>query len=85
VLDDFGGSLRPAIRARIPEAVDLAVRELEAWGFRARRREPGEVFAPLNDAALRLEAYEGNRPSAEHACRVGDPRVLARVGVGGET
>lgn len=32
-LGDFGGSLRPAVRDRIPEAVALAERELASWGL----------------------------------------------------
>ena len=77
VLDDFGGSLRPEVRARLPEAVELAVRELSGWGYVATPRPKGEAVDPLNDAALALDAYEHGRPSAESACRIGDPRVLA--------
>jgi hydrogenase maturation protease len=77
VLDDFGGSLRPAVRARLPEAVGLAVRELVSWGIDGRARTPGERFEPLNNGALALDAYEGGRPSVDDACRVGDPRLLA--------
>ncbi len=77
VLDDFGGSLRPEVRARLPEAVELAVRELAGWGHVASARPQGNTGEPLNDAALALDAYEGGRPSADAACRIGDPRVLA--------
>jgi hydrogenase maturation protease len=77
VLDDFGGSLRPEVRARLPEAIELAVRELVGWGYVASRRPEGSVAESLNDAALALDAYEDGRPSAESACRIGDPRVLA--------
>jgi len=76
-LDDFGGSLRPVVRARLAEAVDLAAAELQAWGFCGRRRAPGERVDPLHDGALALDAYESGRPSEEEACRIGDPRVLA--------
>ena len=76
-LDDFGGSQRPEVKARLPEAVALAVQELRRWGFEATPREPGSAFEPLNDRALAIEAYEAGRPSAEEACRVADPRVLA--------
>jgi hydrogenase maturation protease len=74
-LADFGGSLSDAVRARLGEAVDLAVAELGAWRIEARPRSapPAER---LNDAALRLEAYEAGRPSAESACRIGDARFL---------
>jgi len=84
VLDDFGGSLRPAVRARLGEAVELGAKELAAWGLAGRPRAPGESVESLSDAALALEAYEQGRPSESDACRVGDPRLLARVKPSGE-
>lgn len=75
VLDDLGGSLSAPVRARLDEAVDLAVAELVAWGVApTRRSEPAEE--PLGAAALRIEAYEAGRPSAVDACRIGDARFL---------
>jgi hydrogenase maturation protease len=82
-LMDFGGSLRDPVKARVPEAVDLAARELAAWGFPGRRRDRAEVVVPLNAAALALDAYERDRPAPESACRVGDARVLERAKVDG--
>ncbi len=76
-LDDFGGSLTPAVKSRLEEAVTLAVQELTAWGFAPKARDPGSAFEPLNDRSLSIEAYEAGRPSASDACRVADPRVLA--------
>jgi len=84
VLDDFGGSLRPAIRALLPEAVALAVQELASWGLHGRPRAPGESYAALNDGALALEAYERGRPSERDACRIGDPRLLVGVKPAGD-
>jgi hydrogenase maturation protease len=78
-LDDFGGSLRPAVKARLPEAIALAADQLAAWGFRGAPREPGVPIAPLNADPLSLDMYESGRPSAADACREGDPRLLARV------
>ncbi len=78
-LDDFGGSLRAAVKARLPEAIDLAADQLAAWGFPGAPREPGQPIAPLNADPLTLAAYESGRPSATDACREGDPRLLARV------
>jgi len=72
-ISDFGGSLREVV----PEAVDLAARELAAWGFHGARRTAHEPVEPLNASALALDAYERGRPSPEDACRVGDARVLA--------
>ncbi len=75
VLDDLGGSLSPRVRARLDEAVDLAVAELRAWGVAPtpRREPPAE---PLGPDALALAAYEDQRPSAADACRIGDARFL---------
>jgi hydrogenase maturation protease len=79
-LEDFGGSLRPEVRARLPEAVALAVDVVADWGFAPTRRLPGSASDPINAAALALDAYEQGRPSASDACRDGDPRVLALSG-----
>lgn len=78
-LDDFGGSLRDAVRARLREAVTIAADQLAAWGLPGTARAPDAVFAPLNAASLALDAYESGRPSREAACRIGDPRVLAML------
>lgn len=75
-LDDFGGSLRKAVRDRLPEAVALAAAELTRWGHPGATRAPGERYEPLNARALALDVYECGRPSEQDACRVGDARVL---------
>lgn len=76
VMDDLGGSLSPCVRARLDEAVALALAELAAWG------EPGTPRAAsadeaLSPQALALPMYEGERPSAAEACRFGDARFLS--------
>ena len=76
-LADLGGSVRASVKARLPTAVDLAVRELAGWGLAGRRRAPGEACPPLNASMLALEPYERGRPDVASACRIGDPRVLA--------
>jgi hydrogenase maturation protease len=81
-LSDFGGSLREPVRARLPEAVALAARELADWGFAGTPRPPGSTFEPLNATSLAIDAYEAGRPSAADACRIGDPRLLAAAGSG---
>lgn len=75
-LNDLGGSLGETVRARIPEAVDIAARELAAWGYPGQRRSPDTPVTPLNVGALALDVYESGRPSEAEACRIGDPRVL---------
>lgn len=77
-LSDFGGSLTEPVRARLPEAVALAARELAEWGFPGRARSAGESVPPLNATPLELGAYESGRPSEAAACRAGDPRLLER-------
>ncbi|HEX7439509.1 MAG TPA: hydrogenase maturation protease, partial [Caldimonas sp.] len=79
VLDDLGGSLSPLVRARLDEAVELALAELLAWGIEAapRAEAPDE---PLGAAALAIHAYEAGRPSATEACRIGDARFMNQVG-----
>lgn len=37
-LEDWGGSLRPSIRARMPAALDLGLAELASWGVTSRPR-----------------------------------------------
>lgn len=71
-LEDFGGSLRAAVRAQIEPALELALARLSAWGIEPEPR-PGAV---LFDAALALDAYEAGRPSEAEACRIGDARFL---------
>jgi len=77
VIDDLGGSLSPLVRARVDEAVDLAVRELAAWGLVALPRAQPPARSLAADA-LALARYESGRPSEDAACRIGDARFLAR-------
>lgn len=74
-LCDYGGSLRPSVRARVADAVAIAAEELQAWGFAARRRTAPPPL--LNAAPLAIDIYEVARPSPEAACRIGDERFLA--------
>ena len=64
------------IRARLPEALDLAVAELAAWGFAATPRPAGSPVPTLSTDALDIGVYEAERPSPEAACRIGDERFL---------
>jgi hydrogenase maturation protease len=62
LLDDYGGSLRPVVRDRIPEAVAAAIAVLRDWGVKAEERlepmDPGERIAPDE---LKIDAYEQGR------------------------
>lgn len=76
-LEDFGGGLRPAVAARIPQALEIARATLADWGVtvtEGRSRAEGLAQAPL----LR-DAYEAGRPSEDDACRIGDARFFPQV------
>ncbi|TCO70552.1 HyaD/HybD family hydrogenase maturation endopeptidase [Rhodovulum euryhalinum] len=73
-LEDYGGGLTPTVAAMIAPALAEGVTELARWGIAVA---PGRTHAPdLADPAIRRDAYEGGRPSADDACRVGDARFL---------
>ena len=76
-LEDYGGGLRDIVAAQVDPAVDIALGKLGQWGVRAR---DGAAHAPdLADPAIRRDAYETGRPSAEMAYRHGDARFLPRT------
>ena len=76
-LDDYGGSLRPIVKAALEDALALGVDALRHWGAKPvpRTRRPAEADA-LTLPSLAIERYEGERPAAEAACRVGDARFM---------
>ena len=89
-LDDFGGSLRPAVKACMEPALACALEYLATFGERPEPvaaeggGQPRSLDLP--DPALGLEVYEAHRPSAARAWRHGDPRFLrARVLTPGHT
>lgn len=73
-LEDYGGSLRPVVKARLDDAVAMAVAQLRDWGHAVERRE-SKVGA--GDTALGMAVYEAGRPSADAASRIGDDRFMA--------
>jgi hydrogenase maturation protease len=79
-LDDFGGSLRPQVKARITPAITMALAYLTRFGVVAQPRGDSSGDAhDLPHPSLDLNAYEADRPSPEVACRIGDERVLASL------
>jgi len=72
-LDDYGGSLRPVVKARLGEAVAMALEQLRQWGYAPR---PRQIPPAQRDSALAMAAYEAGRPSVEAACRFGDDRFM---------
>ena len=83
-LEDYGGSLRPQVKAQIPAAIEAAVRYLRRLGIEAERRaEPLPESATLACEHMVMSRYEADRPGEDEACRTGDERVLAmRAGDG---
>jgi hydrogenase maturation protease len=82
-LEDYGGSLRPAVKAQIPAAMDEAVNYLRRQGIEASRRaQPLPEAVTLACERMLMSRYEADRPSGEEACRTGDPRVLAMLTTG---
>ena len=76
-LEDYGGGLRPAVAARIPEALQIAVGILREWGIEPTK---GQSAAPdLADPSIRHAAYEEGRPTEGEACRIGDARFLPQA------
>ncbi len=73
-LEDYGGSLRDVVKARVPECVAAVVARLAEWGYAATSRT---TTADFQNAPLAMGAYEAGRPSHESACRMGDDRFLA--------
>lgn len=77
-LDDYGGSLRPAVRDRIEPAIEIAIDWLGRQGVSiAKRAAPLAEDETLASREMRIGVYEGCRPLPEQACRVGDERLLA--------
>jgi hydrogenase maturation protease len=71
-LEDYGGSLRPAVKAQIDPAIAMAFAYLEEFGISAERmHEPTNAPDPVN-----MLLYERERPPADLACRLGDERVV---------
>ena len=78
-LEDYGGSLRPVVKAAMGEALILGMSEIARWGGQPTfRHEPlsGREAVTLDELAL--AAYETQRPSAQVACREGDERFFPK-------
>lgn len=81
-LDDYGGSLRPPVRAALPRAVQLGLDELAQWGLRLLpRSQPLPADEAITLPHLAIDRYESERPAPDAACRVGDARFLPLRGL----
>jgi hydrogenase maturation protease len=76
LLEDYGGSLTPVVAAQIEDAVALGAKVLREIGYPLEVRKSACDPDALGPSALARELYEGQRPSAEEACRIGDDRFL---------
>jgi len=72
-LDDYGGSLRPIVKAQIQPAIEMALDYLQGFDIKT---EIINKDADLADPVLNMQRYEQERPTADQACRIGDDRVL---------
>lgn len=75
VLEDYGGSLSPQVRAQLQPAAECILVYLAQLGLPA---EPGSA-GTADPGSLDMAGYEEERPSAERACRQGDARFLNRL------
>ncbi len=77
-LDDYGGSLRPDVKAQIKPSIAHALSYLAKFGVTGSRRS-----TPLSEAdtivsnEMVLARYEGERPDEKAAMRHGDERILS--------
>lgn len=84
VLEDFGGSLSPAVDTQLEAALECGLAELNKWGYPAAQRPVAlEEGATQIGTALSRKKYELGRPSEEEAFRGGDIRFLAPASVRG--
>jgi hydrogenase maturation protease len=75
-IDDYGGSLRPKVKAQIEPALRQAVAYLRRQGVAVRRRARPPAADAYTAAIGDMARYESERPGPEQACRLGDERVL---------
>lgn len=78
-MEDYGGGLSQTLASHVDEAVELAAKELAAWGFDVKKRPEGDVVEPLMAECVEEDRYINERPSAEEACRLGDDRFMRRA------
>ena len=77
-LEDFGGSLRPEVKACIHPAIGAALAWLGKHGIQATLRlRPLLQDQSIAGVEVDMARYEAGRPSEVEACRIGDGRVLA--------
>ncbi len=77
-LDDFGGSLRPEVKAQIKPAIDVALDYMAQLDIVPKKRDvPLPEDETLACSVMVPSRYESERPSEDEACRHGDVRVIS--------
>jgi len=76
VLEDYGGSLSPVVKAQMRPAMDRVLGYLAEMGVAAT---PKAQSLAQGHGAIGMKEYERHRPSAEAACRFGDGRFLGQI------
>lgn len=80
-LEDYGGSLRPVVKAAMAQALDQGIAQIARWGGCPEPRQtPLAAREAVTMDELALTAYEAQRPAEADACRVGDERFFPREG-----
>ena len=66
-LEDYGGSLRPVVKAQIQPALEIALAKLRRWGIEPEARDTGIDATDFPDflfpASIDMAAYESGRYS----------------------
>jgi hydrogenase maturation protease len=76
-IEDYGGSLRPALKQALEPALRLGLDCLQRWGAQpVPRSTPLAPEDAITLPHLALDRYEAERPSEEDACRSGDSRFM---------
>ncbi len=76
-LDDYGGSLRPCVKAQIAPAIAAALTFLGDHGIQHHvRSTPLSEDATISTPETIMSCYENGRPPEAVALRTGDERVL---------
>ncbi len=80
-LDDYGGSLRPQVKAQIQPAIEMALGYLIAHGINGEKRStPLDEELTIACEHMVLSRYEAERPDDAMAYRKGDARIVAGEG-----
>ena len=65
LLNDYGGSLTPAVKSQVEPAIQLGLQVLRGWGIDVTKRSaPLDRAELIGPGALDIDDYEQGRPSA---------------------